>query len=355
MFASRAREGACLAKLIEMAKPFCIAAERECPRQGPGRPPEIADWILALLIMVAVLCKKKSKSSQYRFIDTHRRELSAWIGVTRLPRRSTYFERYKRAHRIFEAAIRLQGQAGLREGIGKARIVSVDKSMIAAQGPRWHRRHRQRNVVPPNIRGIDRDSAWGISAHDGWVQGYSYEMVVTATAGATVFPLLASAHTAAARETASFGPKINSLPRQTRVVLADSAYDCNDYGERIEMDRRGHRNTRRFICTPNPRNPSKGVPRQTSRRIHWRWRQKRLAYYRSRVGRRFFKRRHQSVEPMNEWFKELFELSQHVWHKGLGNNQTQLLAAIFTYQTLVRFNYRKGHRNGRIKWILDAL
>jgi hypothetical protein len=32
------------------------------------------------------------------------------------------------------------------------------------------------------------------------------------------------------------------------------------------------------------------------------------------------------VEPFNEWFKSLFELDDRVWHRGLENNQTQLLA-----------------------------
>ena len=50
----RAAVGTCLASLVKMALPLCQQAERECPRTGPGRKPEIADWILAVLIMVAV-------------------------------------------------------------------------------------------------------------------------------------------------------------------------------------------------------------------------------------------------------------------------------------------------------------
>ena len=61
------------------------------------------------------------------------------------------------------------------------------------------------------------------------------------------------------------------------------------------------------------------------------------------------------MEPFNEWFKSLFELDHRVWHRGLANNQTQMLAAIFGYQLLMRYNRRRGHHNGRIKWILDIL
>lgn len=65
----RATVGTCLASLVKMAVPLCQQAERECPRTGPGRKPEIADWVLAVLIMVAVMKRKKSESAQYRFLS----------------------------------------------------------------------------------------------------------------------------------------------------------------------------------------------------------------------------------------------------------------------------------------------
>jgi hypothetical protein len=72
-------------------------------------------------------------------------------------------------------------------------------------------------------------------------------------------------------------------------------------------------------------------------------------------GRRIYARRKKTVEPFNQGFKSLFELDQRVWHRGLGNNQTQMLAAIFAYQLLVRYNHRRRNKNGRVRWITDAL
>lgn len=69
---SRAKDGTCLAALVRLAIPLCRQAERECPRAGPGRKPEISDWVLAVLIVVAILKRRKSKSSQYRFLTAHR-------------------------------------------------------------------------------------------------------------------------------------------------------------------------------------------------------------------------------------------------------------------------------------------
>ena len=169
-------------------------------------------------------------------------------------------------------------------------------------------------------------------------------------------PLLASADTAALKEYANFGPKIPHLPKQTRDVLADSGYDTNAYGQRIEYDDHDRRSGRHFLCPPNIRNAArcKTPPADPKLHVPWKRRQLRIAHYRSRRGRALFRRRCQSVEPFNEWFKKLFELDQRVWHRGLDNNRTQLLAAIFSYQLLLRYNHRRGRHNGQIMWIIDA-
>jgi hypothetical protein len=77
----------------------------------------------------------------------------------------------------------------------------------------------------------------------------------------------------------------------------------------------------------------------------------RRMYYRSRRGKAIYPRRSQTVEP----FKSLFELEERVWHRGLENNHTQLLAARFAYSLLARHNHRRGNENGKIRWIMDTL
>jgi hypothetical protein len=357
---ARTTEGTCLATLVRMAIPLCRAAECQCPRTGPGRPPDFADWVMAVLIMTAVLKKKKSKSAQYRFLREHRCEFMAWLDLEAFPSRTTYFDRYRRAHRLFEVAIRLQGEKAVAEGIANPQTVSVDKSLVEARGPLWHKKDRAAGRIPKGLKGVDRDSTWGYSKHHGWVQGYSYETVVTASKGSTVFPMLASGDTASAKEFTSFDSKIDQLSEDTENVLADTGYDKNDFGDRIEYDEQGHRTGRRFICPPNRRNSTEGrasschrtkstPPASRSRR------QKRIAFYRSRRGQKLYARRCQTVEPFNDWFKALFELDERAWHRGLDNNRTQMLVAIFGYQLLVRYNHRRGRENGQIKWILDQL
>ena len=113
----RAQAGTCVATLVQMAVPVLQAAERQCPRTGPGDKPDYPDWWMAGLIMIAVLHKKKTKSAQYRFLSGRRAEVLNWLGGTRLPARSCYFSRYRRAHRLYPVAIRLQAEQALVEGV----------------------------------------------------------------------------------------------------------------------------------------------------------------------------------------------------------------------------------------------
>jgi Transposase DDE domain len=349
--------GGCLASLVKMAVPLCQRAERDCPRTGPGRKPDIPDWVLAALIMVAVLKRKKSKSAQHRFLVEHRRELKELLGTAKFPARSTYFDRYRRAHRLFAYAIKLQGEQAIAEGIVDVTIVAADKSLIAARGPLWHKSDRAKSRVPKGLHGVDRDSDWGRSQHDGWVQGYSFEVVVSATKNSLVFPLLASAGTASAKETTTFDAKIDNLPATTKNVVADSGYDSNHVAERIEYSADDRRTGRRFLGPENKRGSKDKSGRQPvePRNESHRRRLARRQFYRSRRGKAIYRRRGQTVEPFNEWFKALFELEDRAWHRGLENNQTQLLAALFAYGLLVRYNHRRGNENGQVRWILDSM
>ena len=143
-----AKEGTDLVALVRQAIPFCQEAERLCPRTGPGRRPTIPDWVLAVLIVIAVLKLRKSKSAQFRFIKSHRQELLAVLRTDCLPGRTTYFERYRRAWKLYEVAIRLAGQFALKKDFTDAHCVAVDKSVIPAQGPPWNKRHVARGRVP---------------------------------------------------------------------------------------------------------------------------------------------------------------------------------------------------------------
>jgi hypothetical protein len=354
----RAQAGTSWEALVAMAIPLLQEAERHCPRTGPGAKPVVPDWLIGVSIMVAVVNRKKSKAAQFRFLTdpTNRVRLVAALGRDDFLARSGWYRRYRRAHQLFQTAIRLQGEKAIAEGVADPQHLAGDKSLIAAQGPPWHKRDRERGKRPA---GVDGDSTWGYSEHDGWVQGYSFEVVVTATANTTVFPLLASVGAASTSETKTFAEKIDDLPADTQTVSLDSGYDSNALAERVEFNERGRRTGRRYLCPENPRHGGRKKTRpchaDAARAKSRKRRAQRKAFLQSPRGRRLYARRKKTVEPFNQWFKSLFELDTQVWHRGLENNQTQILAAIFSYQLLVRHNHRRGRKNGRIKWLIDAL
>lgn len=351
---ARATEGTCLATLVRMASRFCQAAARQHPRSGPGRLPTYSDAAIATMVAVAILKGRKSKSAQYRFLHEQRQSFMRWLKLDSFPARSSYCDRYRRAHCLFKHVIELHGARLIAEGIVDASVLAVDKSLLRARGPNWNRKDRQAGRVPP-LRGIDRDSEWGYSTHHGWVQGYSYEVVVTASERGPVCPLIASATTANISEKTSFGSKIDAIPAQTRYVLADGGYNKNEFGERVE-ERSGGRC--QFVCPPGRMfqdDPPSGYRLTRQEQRSRQRRMQRASFYSSRRGKTLYNRRGVTVEPFNDWFKRLFDLGNHVWHRGLPNNQTQLLGCLFAYQLLIRYNHTKGHHNAKVQWILDAL
>lgn len=312
--------------------------------------------MLAVLIVVAIARQRKSKSSQYRFLKAHCHLLGKVLGTDRFPSRSTYFDRYRRAWRLYEAAIRIAGEQAVRKRWVSARCVAVDKSVVPARGPLWNNRHVARGCVP---KGADLDATWTYTSHHGWVLGYSYEVVVTAEKAGPVWPLVASAGPASCQPNRTFPSKIPQLYRHTRYILADSGYDSNALSDMVELRHGKHRTGRRLLCPQYKRGRPKvsgKTHKENKRRKQNRLRREtRRAFFERPFAQRLMRRRGVRVEPFNDWLKSRFELHQHAWHRGLDNNRTQIVAAIFAYQLLLHLNHQQGHLNGCIQWILDEL
>jgi len=352
-----AKDGRPLEEIVAIAIKFAMAAELELPRTGPGAKPTVPDWVLAVMVAVGVLLRKKSKNAQHGWWCDHRAEFQRWFSGQPFPGRSTFYDRYRRVWKLFQKAIDLQGQEAVDKGWANAEVVAADKSLIAGRGRPWGPGDRRRGHVPKRV---DRDTTWSYSKHHGWVQGYSFEAVVTATAKGACWPLAASCDTASGSEQKSCLSKFDRLPHETTHVLADAGYDSNAVAESVERQADGRRTGRRFLCPEVPR-PNNGKPRQKKsrqsheRQRHRRWREERRVYFHSAVGRRLYARRKTTVEPFNSHLKLLFDLEDRVWHWGLDNNRSMVLGAIFAYQTLLTFNHRRKKRNRCIKCILDRL
>ena len=79
-----AKDGACLGRCVKIARAACQKAERDCPRTGPGRKPEVPDWMIATMIAVAILHRKKSRLAQFAFWQARADQFLVWFPGQRM-------------------------------------------------------------------------------------------------------------------------------------------------------------------------------------------------------------------------------------------------------------------------------
>jgi len=227
-------------------------------------------------------------------------------------------------------------------GIANPKVSAVDKSMFKAQGPLWHKKDRNKGIVPENLRNVDTDSEWGYSKYRGWIQGYALHLLCSATPGFIPVPLDAEAATANVPENRIFDPMIDHFHEGTKYIVADSAYDDGKLTDKCEFRKNDKYITRRLVV------PMEKHIHTSSKRLPY------IRFFKSKRGQRLFRLRKITVEPMFEILKSLFSL-EPVWMKGKQNVQSLLLLIVFTYQLLLLFNFVNGRAVSHVKYILDGV
>jgi hypothetical protein len=220
-------------------------------------------------------------------------------------------------------------------------VVAVDKSMTEALGPKWHQRDRKRGKVPKKLRNVDRDSGWGYSRYKGWVQGYSWHVVCSATAGHLPIPLLAEVEPNNVSENRIFEPMIEQLPEATRRVLADEGYDDQTLLLKVEIPS-PHGFRRRMMV------PMKAYAHTPA------WRRAYVRWYQSESGQALYRQRKITIEPLFEILQNTFE-HRRSWIKGLRNNQAIMLLIVLCYQLLIYYNWVEDFNLSSVKAIVDGL
>ena len=44
--------------------------------------------------------------------------------------------------------------------------------MTKSRGPVWHKKQKDLNIIPKNLRGVDKQATWSKSMADGWIYGH---------------------------------------------------------------------------------------------------------------------------------------------------------------------------------------
>ena len=228
------------------------------------------------------------------------------------------------------------------EKITNPKVVSNDKSMVKAQGPKWHKKDRKKGIIPKNLRNVDTESEWGKSYYKGWIQGYALNLTCTATTNSVRIPTDADATTANVQEKNVFLPMIDNIPEQTKYILADAGYDDSNIIDKCEQRKNGKYITRRIVC------PMEKGKSTSTKRLKY------IRYFKSPFGQKLFKLRKTTIEPLFDIIKRTFDL-EPCWMKGKANNTAILLLAVYVYQIMLYYNYLIEQPIAKVEWIINVI
>ena len=203
--------------------------------------------------------------------------------------------------------------------------VSVDSSMLKADGPVWHKSDMKNNRLP--IAGIDTDAKWGFSKSKGWVFGYKLHM--SCSTGRLIVPLSADLTTANVHDSKPYDKLIDSLTELIQNILCDPAYDDGSLYEST------NNYAMRSIC------PIKKYPRTPPDRM------KLIEFYNSKKGQELYSQRKISIEPLFEILKDTFNI-RVLPVKGFEKVKSFVLICVLVYQLAVYYNCIVGNENPRI-------
>jgi len=160
-----------LLKILEQVKEYYVEPP---PERHRGRPRTFSGRAFLLLAVVGVVLRTFKPLELYTLLSKDALLRQA-LGFGRVPHRRTIERRLDATLPEAEAQVQALGQRILGEvkpGPDEPQASAIDGRMYQAQGPRWHKRDRDQQRIPPGLRNVDTDSAWSKSGYRGWIQGY---------------------------------------------------------------------------------------------------------------------------------------------------------------------------------------
>lgn len=128
-----------------------------------------------LLLAVVAITTRTFKDSELRKLIEKDARLRLTLDFSRVPHRTAIGRRLTRLVPEAEAQIAALGQRILNEvkpAAEQSKVSAIDGRMYQALGPKWHKKDRDKGLIPIGLRNVDRESKWSKSGYRGWVQGY---------------------------------------------------------------------------------------------------------------------------------------------------------------------------------------
>jgi hypothetical protein len=311
-----------LLSLIQQVKEHYREPPPAPPKRGKKRDFSACSFLL--VAVVAVTTRTFRDSELHKLLSKDER-LRRAAGLERVPHRTTIGRRLTGLVPEAEQQIAALGHriaAEVKPAAGQSEVSAIDGRMYQAQGPKWHKKDRDKGAVPAGLRNVDTEARWSKSGYRGWVQGY--RLLLHGLVFPEPVPLAAlwrpnNEHEA---HTALGALRRGALP-VTGVLLGDETFGGGDFPQ-LYAEAGG------WVLTP------KQLPAE--RRS---WKDDLYAY------------RKQTIELL---FQRLIQAAglKECPAKGEGRNGAFVLMSVWLYQLCFLADYRAGKPLGQIKDHLDC-
>ena len=284
-----------------------------------GRPKTYSDKLIVKALVIMVIRRLYSAYSLLAFLEQETlltQQLKPLLmEKERFPTRRTWERRLATLPETLPGLIGRLGRQLVQLlcpwSIG-GRAVAVDSTPLKAKGGVWHKKDRDRGVVPHST--IDTEAHWSKSDYHGW--WYGWKLHLASTVAALWIPLAAELTAANTYDGAVAPALIIELPLEARFVLGDTHYNTAEI---------------RAMCTRDDRVlvASRGGP-----------------YPHDdpgvKVRQVFHLLRSKAIEPFNQLFKNIFDWHGQVPVKGLRRTQLIVLGAVLLYQLVLLYQHENG-------------
>lgn len=205
-------------------------------------------------------------------------------------------------------------------------MISADKMMNKASGPVWHKKWKEKGIIPKGLRGVDREATWCKSESDGWVYGHgSFSLSSHGVAVLGCFMWMKNSGNEAKRmwfETSYYQSVID-------YIVMDSKAD--HYGLFRELKRQ----SKITLVTKCRKGKTKSEERQKMSEF-------------MEKHKNLYKERSYKVEPMQGLVKDIFEIDRCLM-RGNAGNRWSFAAMGLTVQMYQLQAYRENRSTFKIK------
>lgn len=200
--------------------------------------------------------------------------------------------------------------------------------MVRSRGPVWHKKQKEKGIMPDRLRGVDKDATWCTSKTDGWIYGHGTFMITPhATPIVGMFKWMINSG--------------NEAKQMEREVIRQSEYISTVCMDSKADDQELFYNLKNNHGVTLITVPRKGMNKSASRKKY-------IKQMRTPKNRNIYKKRSITVEPMQGLMKDIFDL-ETCWMRGELSNRWIFAAMGIAVQSAQWNAYKRKKSTWKIK------